>query len=97
MRISDWSSDVCSSDLQDISIHLTLELTKSISNLEIAPSRIDIGRMATEWLNEDNKRSIEAFVNDKLSKHIGKNARILTPKDVEIGRASCRERGCQYV
>lgn len=84
---------------KEISIRLTLDLAKAISELEIAPSRIDIGRLASEWLSqaESDRHPIPTFVKHQLKNHIGKNARILAPKDVvlygfgRIGRLAARE------
>lgn len=82
---------------QDIAVHLTLELTKAIGDLDIAPSRIDIGRMATEWLEQNENISLPEFVGGQLRTHLGKDARILRPKDVvlfgfgRIGRIAARE------
>lgn len=84
---------------KDISIHLTLDLAKAISELEIAPSRIDIGRLAAEWFarSENSSTPIPDFVKEQLKKHIGKDARVLVPKDVvlygfgRIGRIAARE------
>src|SRR3546814_3826634 len=64
MRISDWSSDVCSSDLLDI-------LEKRITN--------------------KYRRRFEPYASTPGKQHS-------TPMWlIEIGRASCRERVCQYV
>jgi glyceraldehyde 3-phosphate dehydrogenase len=83
---------------KDISIYETLELTSTIARCNIAPSRIDIGRLAAEWLDHDNQHSsMHDFVVHKLSKHIGKDKIILKPKDVvlygfgRIGRIAARE------
>src|SRR3546814_987305 len=62
MRISDWSSDVCSSDLA----HVPRQLPA-------------IGRFREAARDSRRRRGLR-----------GKRAR-------EIGRASCRERVCQYV
>src|SRR3546814_3417211 len=67
MRISDWSSDVCSSDLATGSRNR--KLSSPGSDLE--------GILSLRYL-EDSERIKEAAKN-------------------EIGRASCRERVCQYV
>ncbi|WP_448636467.1 glyceraldehyde-3-phosphate dehydrogenase [Pedobacter panaciterrae] len=81
---------------KDINIYETLELAKTIANSNLAPSRIDIGRLAAEWL-EDNNTNIQDFVIGKLSKHIGKDKINLKPKDVilfgfgRIGRIAARE------
>src|SRR3546814_3241409 len=80
MRISDWSSDVCSSDLrsgiavQDLHRHLAVR-------------RI---RTRLEYQNP---------VGAARRQSIGENAsgRAAADDDEEIGRASCRERVCQYV
>src|SRR3546814_2420903 len=63
MRISDWSSDVCSSDLAG---HHFLFSTTPVFALEhVIPA--------------------------------ASNPAILSYSIIEIGRASCRERVCQYV
>ncbi len=83
---------------KDISIYTTLELAATIAKCNLAPSRIDIGRLASEWLaDNDNYSSIHDFVVTKLSKHIGKDKMNLTPVDVvlfgfgRIGRIAARE------
>src|SRR3546814_2238253 len=63
MRISDWSSDVCSSDL--------------------AVHRRDSG----VWVEESVRLGVGPR-SDEVADDVDK---------VEIGRASCRERVCQYV
>src|SRR3546814_4184261 len=67
MRISDWSSDVCSSDLRDLFEAFMQE--RGIPRRGDATAGPSFG-----WL-------------DGQSDCIGE----------EIGRASCRERVCQYV
>src|SRR3546814_3125720 len=90
MRISDWSSDVCSSDLL-----VNRRFTAA------APRRLwvcDVTYVAT-W----SGFAYVAFVTDVYSRRIvGWNvastlrAEIL-PMQAQIGRAACRERVCQYV
>src|SRR3546814_6107262 len=79
MRISDWSSDVCSSDLDTVdfnsgaaSCKLTVDGSNSAS--EIYQPVLTVGRRY--------RLSLWAKVDDDSG---------------EIGRASCRERVCQYV
>jgi glyceraldehyde 3-phosphate dehydrogenase len=81
-----------------IDVHDSLALARVILSLEIAPARIDIGRLTTEWLNEKaTYSSAEAFITDKLNNFIGKDKRVLKPKDVilygfgRIGRIAARE------
>lgn len=83
---------------KDISIYTTLELAIAVSKSNLAPSRIDIGRLASEWLEDnDHYPSIDDFVISKLGKHIGKDKNTLKPKDVvlfgfgRIGRIVARE------
>src|SRR3546814_2202609 len=68
MRISDWSSDVCSSDL--------------VGQLQVAAGRVTINDQPIELGTQVNEGD-EVCVDGKRVQ--------------EIGRASCRERVCQYV
>jgi glyceraldehyde 3-phosphate dehydrogenase len=76
----------------------TLAIAKAMAKLDLAPARIDIGRLGAEWINEKDKyASVEAFVSDKLVTFIGKAKRVLHAKDVvlygfgRIGRLLARE------
>src|SRR3546814_5567490 len=80
MRISDWSSDVCSSDL------LLQELGFAVSR---AQQRSLQDEMMAEALQRLTARAEKAAA--ALGLHFDGWHR------VEIGRASCRERVCQYV
>ncbi len=83
---------------QPITIHDTLLLANEILKLDMAPARIDIGRLSSEWLKEKvNYKSSADFVADKLASFIGKDKRRMIPKDVvlygfgRIGRIIARE------
>src|SRR3546814_1041399 len=79
MRISDWSSDVCSSDLlrQEMS-RIVKELRLSIFDLRSEVDRFGgLGAALSEYLRTIGTTS-------GFTVH-------------QIGRASCRERVCQYV
>lgn len=83
---------------QEVSIFDTTEIAQAIVSMDLAPSRIDIGRLATEWLNEKSKyKSIADFVVAKLATFNGQDKRQLVPKDVilygfgRIGRIAARE------
>ncbi|MFN8165221.1 MAG: glyceraldehyde-3-phosphate dehydrogenase [Bacteroidia bacterium] len=76
----------------------TLAIAKEMNKLDLAPSRIDIGRLCSEWIAErKNYKTAEDFVTDKLKGFIGKEKRQMTPKDVvlygfgRIGRLLMRE------
>src|SRR3546814_9032731 len=77
MRISDWSSDVCSSDLAILEA-LAMNIPVVASDL---PGMVEFNQIS-------KARGYSSFV------HL---ARSEDPQDFEIGRASCRERVCQYV
>src|SRR3546814_4736501 len=93
MRISDWSSDVCSSDL--------LPSRRWSNNLEPIliygfPLGSSMGLVAAlEWLGKpDRLCRVDMLGEMREPAYARINARHETP---EIGRASCRERVCQYV
>src|SRR3546814_11283066 len=108
MRISDWSSDVCSSDLhrQEDEARTTASIHYAKGGLATmlafsAKNRLP-GRTLTAWLAEanwdiDRHHSlfgrIENVANDEL---FGEGDPLHGRAFREIGRASCRERVCQY-
>src|SRR3546814_8087508 len=87
MRISDWSSDVCSSDL--------IGFTTNPSYSRSSPYPSDPAKVVQAPIFHVNGDDPEAVT------HVAKIAtefRQKFKKDVvKIGRASCRERVCQYV
>ncbi len=73
-------------------------ISKSIDNLNIAPTRLDLVTLGKEWLTEkDDFNSMDEFVAQKLAEYIGKDKRVIEPKDVvlfgfgRIGRLAARE------
>src|SRR3546814_9027408 len=86
MRISDWSSDVCSSDLvviQDLVVALSLAAVPVHRVIETR------GRSVLEMHRLAGKRA-ETRGDEQEP---GEQFRPV----FQIGRASCRERVCQYV
>src|SRR3546814_2482729 len=77
MRISDWSSDVCSSDL---GFAVPVRCEQPRREPEAAPAGIDQGHRNHRQGGQDPEKGND----DKRD-------------TVKIGRASCRERVCQYV
>src|SRR3546814_5042144 len=93
MRISDWSSDVCSSDLylrvdddlydvaglegRRINPAREIALVLGVPQREVAKALEPMGRLRRSGM-------IQARSGDNLAIN-------------QIGRASCRERVCQYV
>src|SRR3546814_10413057 len=92
MRISDWSSDVCSSDLDDNRVLYSAPKAK---------------RDEVTWCRgDDSPRAAEPVIADMIDAIAGEVRRDITPhmqdfhirfREGQIGRASCRERVCQYV
>ncbi|HEY9886621.1 MAG TPA: hypothetical protein V6C96_05095, partial [Vampirovibrionales bacterium] len=83
---------------KSVSIYDTAELAKEIISMDLAPSKIDIGKLASEWDQEkSNYNSKKEFINDHLKDLIGVEKRTLEPKDVilygfgRIGRIAARE------
>ena len=80
-----------------INVTDTAMLAAEIMKANICPSKIDIGKLAFEWHNEQaNFKSAAEFINNKLTDFINKEHNI-TPKDVvlfgfgRIGRIAARE------
>lgn len=79
-----------------INIFDSVEIASAIAELDLPPSRIDIGKLTYEYHLEDNKyNDAKAFVIDKLKN--AKNFQEIKPKDVvlygfgRIGRLLARE------
>src|SRR3546814_17864038 len=83
MRISDWSSDVCSSDLRTDMFarnqfwQIAALLRVGAPAADLVDAEIGVGAIA----EADRSRSARNFLHH----------------DDKIGRESCRERVCQYV
>jgi len=80
-----------------ISIFETLAIAKGISVANLAPSKIDIGKLAYEWISEkDQNTDINTFIADKLN-FVNDESTHFTPRDVvlygfgRIGRLLARE------
>jgi glyceraldehyde 3-phosphate dehydrogenase len=82
-----------------ITIYDTLLVSKELLKLELSPSRIDIGKLTSEWIEEKSKyeNNVTKFITDKLKGFIGSDKLVLNPKDVvlygfgRIGRIAARE------
>src|SRR3546814_16954460 len=118
MRISDWSSDVCSSDLiknvdeADLAIHT---IVKAVSfkpvNEQDNAHQCDHEDNAPAYIRQSGKRraAAEKGCNRTAGRFVDSHMRFgkyksgstgflsLRISKCKIGRASCRERVCQYV
>src|SRR3546814_10953888 len=110
MRISDWSSDVCSSDLAAVDQGIAPERIANLPSWRESTLYSDAERAALaycEALTIFDQASFAA-AHDEVAKHFSEveiaeiaaviiNMNVWTRLQLEIGRASCRERWCQYV
>src|SRR3546814_4607656 len=83
MRISDWSSDVCSSDL--VTSNKYMATPRGTFELKYFFTAAIAGANGTAHSAEAVRHRIRVLID-------AENGR-----EVQIGRASCRERVCQYV
>src|SRR3546814_20808838 len=92
MLISDWSSDVCSSDLCPIS-GAAMTRTPYLIPAAVATSLSLAACAATQDSGGPSlaPRSVEARFD------VAQPAVAVEPPGPQIGRASCRERGSQYM
>ena len=81
-----------------ISVYDSSDLARELVNMDIAPSKLDIGRLSNEWYSEkDNYNSKTDFLKDKLSDFIDVADDDFNPRDValfgfgRIGRLAARE------
>src|SRR3546814_10059342 len=109
MRISDWSSDVCSSDLDGAPLAAIPPDSRDVGPLRASSMQCVCPYVAASWLTRSVKPSIwrEAMsalvykltvVHHRLDDQIRQELKRRFPDGIrQIGRASCRERVCQYV
>src|SRR3546814_16410338 len=102
MRISDWSSDVCSSDLHDLFLQSHRVIAASVERLRVHAAEVANARQR----NRD--QTVEKLVHPLAAKrHLAADRhafaqleagdRLLGPGDdrLKIGTASCRVRVCE--
>src|SRR3546814_11607034 len=103
MRISDWSSDVCSSDLRSRYYHEWLQPQDFAHTMGVTPLAEDgivfnlslLRSAAAGPYRADEVRRFE-----RLQSHLRRALRTAQRLDLltaKVGRASCGERVCQYV
>src|SRR3546814_17716070 len=106
MRISDWSSDVCSSDLANAVLRAnsrgyvlqSAEAMPTIMFAYMRPSELELSPAAEAALRA-NQYDIDAWKQNKMLTFNEKWTFDSQPDlyDEKIGKASCRERVCQSV
>lgn len=83
---------------KNISVFETSALANEMLKLDLSPSKLDIGKLASEWIEEGKSyANITDFVNKKLAKFLTQSSDPLVPRDVvlygfgRIGRLCARE------
>src|SRR3546814_12002207 len=94
VRISDWSSDVCSSDLDaqrhPVGDQWDVDRAFQRAVVKAAISAFDIAaQIVGRRLRADQHRAAQRVAAEQRA--------LWALQHLEIGRASCRERGWQYV
>ena len=81
-----------------IDIYNVAEVAKTLSTLDLAPSKLDVGKITSEYLAaKENYSSISDFLNDVLNNFLGSEKHNFSPQDVvlygfgRIGRLAARE------
>src|SRR3546814_6643498 len=107
MRISDWSSDVCSSDLsvdtnKDTVIEATVEpateqeIKDTVTVMGGEDWALWIDALSKAGVLADHARTIAySYIGTEITWPMYWHGTLGQAK--QIGRASCRERVCQYV
>src|SRR3546814_19446951 len=102
MRISDWSSDVCSSDLelaagsdQELAGHRPISLTQARAP-DLRTACVNLPASGTAALTE-LARSAQVTVSTLIQAAWALLSSRLTNQDTDIGRATCRARVCETV
>lgn len=95
LKLHDYSKTVVN---KPIDIFTTSELAEAILEMDLAPSKIDIGKLASEWLAEKaNYSNKTEFLNNKLAGFEADSRASFEPRDVvlygfgRIGRLAARE------
>src|SRR3546814_15278308 len=117
MRISDWSSDVCSSDLfcavdcgrvvnpdlvrQQIEGGIIFALSGAVAGgvtwSKGLPQQTALGDMGLPRMADAPEITVQIMESDAPPAGVSGAAVPPVAPAIEIGRASCRERVCQYV
>src|SRR3546814_11767930 len=113
MRISDWSSDVCSSDLRGmmkarkgriINIASVIGVTGNAGQANYAAAKAGIIAFSNSLAKENGSRGVPVnvvapgFIATDMTRDLPEASKeALVQQIAQIGRASGRERGCEYV
>ena len=83
---------------EPVDIFSSVELAELIKEMRLAPAKLDIGRLASEWISQrDSYSTAQEFLDNKLKGFEKDNAIPFEPRDVvlygfgRIGRLAARE------
>lgn len=95
LNLHEYSKNVVN---KPVDIFTTSDLAEALLSLDIAPAKLDIGKLASEWLSEKNDfDSMSDFLGKKLAGFETSNKLPFEPRDVvlygfgRIGRLAARE------
>src|SRR3546814_13127933 len=100
MRISDWSSDVCSSDLLGRRQARRREQAAGILLAHVVGEGLEALAAGGDEVLVEHPLAAVVTLEQPLVEQLEQPAVAVEAhleEEVEIGRASCRERVCQYV
>jgi glyceraldehyde 3-phosphate dehydrogenase len=95
LRLFKYAAEVVG---KPISVFDCADLSKELYEMNLAPAKIDIGKLASEWLaSRDHYKTQREFLDDKLSNFTMESGSEIEPRDVilfgfgRIGRLAARE------
>jgi glyceraldehyde 3-phosphate dehydrogenase len=95
LRLFKYAAEVVG---KPISVFDCADLSKALYEMNLAPAKIDIGKLASEWLgSRDHYKTQREFLDDKLSNFTIESGNEIEPRDVilfgfgRIGRLAARE------
>src|SRR3546814_3388323 len=96
MRISDWSSDVCSSDLDESLLAVRSDAGGSDSVTSVSKPA-EVADWTVDTTSDGSFTLYSASADRYLTTDPNDATLVLASDQEQIGRAACRERVCQYV
>ena len=95
LNLFEYAKNVVEKPLE---IDLVNDIVEELYKMDLAPSKIDIGKLSNEYLEQaKTNNSIPSFLNQKLKNFIGEENHNFSPQDVilygfgRIGRIAARE------
>ncbi|MFM9421730.1 MAG: glyceraldehyde-3-phosphate dehydrogenase [Bacteroidota bacterium] len=95
LRLHKYAAEVVG---KPISVFDSADLAKTLYDMDLAPAKIDIGKLASEWsASREHYKSQQEFLEDKLQNFMVEEGHDLEPRDVvlfgfgRIGRLAARE------